>query len=453
MTLLARLVFVLAFLWGGLTVAESRISPQDFAVGFPLQLPAGYGAYTLDLNEEVYRAVVSPQLADLRVFDDAGAVQPHVLDLPSPAQNLGEVELPLFTLYCSRPGSSLPEEVQVETGPTGTVVRVTGQQTDRRQREVWGYLLDLGGLEGQPKQLYFNWTPPEEGFVSRIVIEGSNDLASWRPLQTAVLADLNTEGQRISRNSVELPANLPRYLRFAWPLDGSGVELQKAVILVAKEGAPAPLRWLEPEPQEAAELSWTYDAGGPFPVRRLQIVLPQAGNLARVRLESRASVEYGWHPRYQGLLYNLQIDGKPLRNEEVTLVSSDRYWRLVVEEAWGQIAAAPRLRLGWQPHRLRFSASGKPPYLLAAGSIRVLGVDVDLESGFRNLIDALPESAFGKASLGPPITLAGEAALVKPVPKRPLPWRSWLLWGVLILGVLVVAGMVRSLLGEMKTGG
>ena len=451
MTLFARLVFASALLWGGLTVAESRISPQDFAVGFPLQLQEGYGAYTLDLNEEVYRTVVSPQLADLRIFDDGGTVQPHVLDLPRPAQNLGEVELPLFTLYCNRPGSSLPEEVRVETGPNGTVIQVTGQQTDQ-QREVWGYLLDLGGLEGQPKQLYFNWAPPEEGFVSRIVIEGSNDLASWRPLQTAVLADLNTEGQRILRDSVELPADLPRYLRFAWPREGSGVELQKVVALVAKEGVVAPLRWLQLEPQETAESSWTYDAGGPFPVRRLQIELPQAGNLARVRLESRAGAGDGWRPRYQGLLYNLQIDGKALRNEEVTIVSSDRYWRLVVEEAWGQIAAAPTLRLGWQPHRLRFSASGKPPYLLAAGSISVSGVDADLESGFRSLIDALPESAFGKASLGPPVTLAGEAALVKPVPKQPLPWRSWILWGVLILGVLVVAGMVRSLLGEMKAG-
>jgi len=324
MTLLARLVFALALLWGGLTVAKDQISPQDFAVGFPLQLQEGYDAYALDLNEEVYRAVVSPQLADLRVFDDADAVQPHVLDLPEPEQGQEKVEVPLFTFYRGRRGASLPEEVRVETDSNGTVVRVAGQQADQQQ-EVWGYLLDLGGLEGQPKQLYLDWPQPEKGFVSQIIIEGSNDLASWRPLKTAVLADLNTEGQRILRNSVKLPANLPRYLRFAWPQDGSGVELRKAFVLVAKKGAEVPLRWLELEPQEAAESSWTYDAGGPFPVRRIQIELPQTGNLARVRLESRASAESSWRLRYHGLLYNLQVDGKPLRNEDVVLASSDRY--------------------------------------------------------------------------------------------------------------------------------
>jgi len=54
----------------------------------------------------------------------------------------------------------------------------------------------------------------------------------------------------------------------------------------------------------------------------------------------------------------------------------------------------------------------------------------------------------GQARLGKKVTLGGEEALQPPTPARP--WKKWLLWTVLVLGVGLLAIMAKNLIGEMK---
>ena len=428
--------------------AEDALTPEDFAVGFPLQIEGAYGAYALELDEAVYRAAVTPDLSDLRVFDGRGTIQPHVLDLPRPPAGEREVDLPLFPLRRRSPESQAPEEVLVETGPGGTAVLVRGGGSEADRSRLWGYLLDLEPLEGRPARFEFRWRPPGEGFVAPITLEGSDDLDRWRPLARASLAELAAEGQRIVRNVIEVASPTPRYLRFAWP-DTTGARLEGVVARVRADAGPAPLRGLEPAAAPDPEGGWRYDAGGFFPLRRL-VVLPAESGLAKVRVESRLSEEADWRLRHRGLAYRLKVDGALLESDPVDLESNDRFWRVVVEQSWSPSKAAPQLKLGWRPHRLRFSAGGEPPYLLAVGSVRAGPVDPALERGFRSLLDALAAGAVGRARLGAAVPLGGQAALVRPEPPRPRPWRTWILWAVLVLGVLAVAAMVRSLVREMR---
>lgn len=55
----------------------------------------------------------------------------------------------------------------------------------------------------------------------------------------------------------------------------------------------------------------------------------------------------------------------------------------------------------------------------------------------------------GLAKLGKRIILGGDAALESPA--QPPPWKKWLLWAVLVLGVGLLAFMARSLTKELKT--
>ncbi|MBW8810301.1 MAG: DUF3999 family protein, partial [Lysobacter sp.] len=52
------------------------------------------------------------------------------------------------------------------------------------------------------------------------------------------------------------------------------------------------------------------------------------------------------------------------------------------------------------------------------------------------------------ARLGTSVALAGDAALAAPEPKRD--WRSWVLWAVLVIGALLVAGFAFSVLRTSK---
>ena len=84
-------------------------------------------------------------------------------------------------------------------------------------------------------------------------------------------------------------------------------------------------------------------------------------------------------------------------------------------------------------------------YRLVAGSARSARAD----SPLAHLIEALRKSRGqdwqpADASLGASAPLAGDAALTPPAPQRD--WRSWMLWGVLVAGALIVAGFALSLL-------
>ena len=121
-----------------------------------------------------------------------------------------------------------------------------------------------------------------------------------------------------------------------------------------------------------------------------------------------------------------------------------RYWRVVP-------AAPPRgesllLVLEFPQESLRVAAGGGAPYLLAAGTlVDEAGPDATLASVWSTLDPPAP--AVPAATLGQRRELGGAAALVAP---RVFPWRTAALWGVLLLGVLVVGTMAVRLAKEMQ---
>lgn len=131
--------------------------------------------------------------------------------------------------------------------------------------------------------------------------------------------------------------------------------------------------------------------------------------------------------------------------------TTDRYWRIQVEGSSGGLGAGiPQLEVGWLPHRLVFVARGPGPFRLAFGSSR---------EGLCNLRDdallaTLQDRQQGKirpasATAGPVETLGGAAALRPRI--APATWKRWLLWGALILGVGMLAGMAYRLYRQMET--
>jgi len=106
--------------------------------------------------------------------------------------------------------------------------------------------------------------------------------------------------------------------------------------------------------------------------------------------------------------------------------------------------------LGWTPSELYFVGRGSPPYLLAFGSGKLQGAEtgVDSQLVLQAMETAVMDQSIKKAVVGKRIELGGEQAL-QPPPKG-LPWKKLLLWGVLALGVGVLAFMARSLVQEMK---
>lgn len=428
-------------------------SRQDYARQWPLTLQeADAGAYRVTLDREVYRSAHLPSLRDVEVFNADGRPVPSAL-LPAgqPAAQAAEtVELPWFPLPPGEAAGADDIAVISERDADGRVRRVVARvdgAAPAQARPANAWLLDAGAVDGRVTALRLEWRPSPEPIEVAYRVEGSDDLRDWRTLQPrAQLLDLVRDGQRLRLQRIPLEGSA-KYLRLlplradaALPLAGVRAEL-------ARPAAAPGLRWESLPGRAVVEQGVThYDfvLEGRFPVTRADV--DTAGNDARQwALSSRDREDAAWRLR-AGPWVAFQVGdagaGQRSPAQDLGVATRDRYWRL---SSRSPAAAAPTLRLGYQPETIVFLAQGRPPYALAAGSARVTRAEAPLPQ----LVDALraqrgadwqPAAAY----TGPGQALAGPAALAPPTPERD--WKTWLLWGLLVAGAGVVAGFAISLL-------
>ena len=162
-----------------------------------------------------------------------------------------------------------------------------------------------------------------------------------------------------------------------------------------------------------------------------------------------------WTPRAYGWsTWQLQ-DGASTQTSpplDLNTSISDREWRLQLES--GDLpASAPTLKLGYQPASIVFLAQGTPPYVLVAGSAAAQNT----QDAVAPMLAALRarhgvQWAPAVATLGQASPRAGDAAYAPPA--KPRDWKALMLWGMLVLGALVVGGFAFSLLrGKPQSAG
>src|SRR5690606_27249144 len=293
-------------------------------------------------------------------------------------------------------------------------------------------------------------------------LEGSRDLRGWRVLERQVrLIDLANGDHRIERNRIALDTDL-RYLRLV-PLQASGAPALKALRAErVPRATDGDWRWVELESEPAPEGEGiVYMAQGRFPVERVDVRMP--GNAAVTwTLDSRdaddalrGEAQARWRLRASGWTAWRTVDaGRVTRSPPLALgaVANDREWRLRADAPTaGAPGPGPRLSLGYRPGSVVFLAQGRAPYALLAGSARAARNDAPLAPMLATLRrqhgDAWQPAA---ATLGAGSVLAGDAALVPAPVSRD--WKTWLLWGLLVGGTLLVAALAVSLLRNRPAG-
>jgi hypothetical protein len=201
--------------------------------------------------------------------------------------------------------------------------------------------------------------------------------------------------------------------------------------------------------------AYEYDSAARFHVDRVRLRFAEKNTLVNVRLLSRPDPESEWRYRQSGIFYDLRFDQVSLVQDTVSIgQAADRYWRVEMDGAASGDPGndpendprnIPVLEFGWLPHELLFVARGEGPFMLAYGSARLGEADLNQnQSGLLYQVMGANEDALLKeAVLLPKITLGGPNRL--PPEPSPLPWRKWLLWGVLVMGVGIIARMALRL--------
>ncbi|MBL8446225.1 MAG: DUF3999 family protein, partial [Zoogloeaceae bacterium] len=121
----------------------------------------------------------------------------------------------------------------------------------------------------------------------------------------------------------------------------------------------------------------------------------------------------------------------------------DPLWELALQPPPG---TGPKLALGWVPESLVFAARGAPPFVLAVGQGHLSGAWLPVESlvpGWGT--EHAPELAEGRvrAATSPAPAVARDAPAWRDS-------RNLMLWGLLIVGVAVLATMAAKLLRENR---
>lgn len=431
--------------------APLAAASPPFAWQWPLQPKReGEPAYQVVLDEEVYAAVLDPDLADLVVVDAAGVTMPSRLLRP-PAEvppSTWREPVAWFVL----PEGETPAAFRARQGSFESPgVRLRWEATEGGAAPAPGLLLDLDGGYRTVRAVWLQPAGEDKVWRARFEVLSSADLARWsRAAEPADLFRLRQQGRELALLRIGLQRAPDRYLWLRPTQDSArgavgGVEVERAEAPVVEAG---PLRWLELDPQPG-EGGWLYRTPGPMQVEAWDLEAGPGNWVLDADLASRSGPGDDWRPRAREARFRWQTGDEHLASAPGPLAPTrDREWRLRLAP---QPAAPPRLRLAWRPDRLQFLAQAEGPYRLLAGSARARRQEAPVEGVIRALqqhrgLDWEPPPA----SLGARAELDGPAALQPPA--EPVDWARWVLWTVLLAAALSVAGIALRLLRQAEDG-
>jgi hypothetical protein len=449
-------------------------SPDGFALRAPLTTERDAGLHVLQIDEALYRAAARVDLRDLRVFNAAGEALP-LARLPAPpwaapslAEPVGVTLVALPAQRADRDQTLADFALRVEKDGARAVVEVrpTAAPAAAATAQVGGYLLDLRGQRDRDGVLRLRFAEQAADFTGRIEFLGGDDLVDWRPLASGPLVRNRQLGEAVERNEFEL-MRVPPFMRVQW--SGATPELAGATFATRVPTGPDPL----PRVRLAVargETPGNYLVEVPIalPIVQLQLRTLRDNMAVRVRLwryEERGTPprpRVGLTPRQapehwvqEGAprdVFRLEREGGVIESPPFALSVPTTLLRPETVGAGGFGDDLPIMEAEWKPARYAFVARPPAPYAVAVGlAAASAGPTLDLgailaaddPAGLR-----LPWAyieAEGAAS-------TRAAARAQRIVEQAA-WSRYLLWGVLVGAIGLLAFMTWRIAAQLRTAG
>ncbi|HEY2346896.1 MAG TPA: DUF3999 family protein [Xanthomonadaceae bacterium] len=416
-------------------------TPGDYASRWALSADKE-GAYAVVLDGGIYRQVTRADLSDLAAFNADGeelAFGPLPETDKAPTRNWHDAvwfALPAQPANVSDAGDLQLHVTRTADGALSldsTLSAAKGSAPKAGTRDV---LIDVRAKDLLIEALSFDFATDTPDFGADVDIEASDDLKNWRSVATgAPLASFHQHGQYLLRHTVEFPAQRATYLRVHASMPLSLLELHQ---LQREPGSEPARATLDAGFVRRDGQAFIYELPARIAVERISIALADDNAIAHFTVSAREEGETDWRVIGDYTAFRLRGAGVTLDAEPVEIDASRlREWRIQSDTA---IARAPRLQFGYRPETWVVLTHGRAPYEVVAGSKRAHRGEFPLDA----LIGQL-RSHYGQQWQPPTIdhgamqASAGEAALHGWDAQQ---GRTWLLWGVLGLGALVVGWMV-----------
>ncbi len=439
--------------------ATAEPAPYRYAAPIEIAKPAPF--IEMALPPAVYARALQADLRDLRVVDARGERVPFAIVPPTAAPTASERarEATLYPLPPRPAGAGAwPSPVEVTVVGDRISVRRSGAPAGASAvapREAPGWLIDLGQPSpGDPaaRRLQLRWSGPAE-FSAAYAIETSADLRDWHAAPGGQLMALQSAAGALAQPIVALPDGAGRFVRLTWLEPAAAPALVGATAFMPARGLLAvdaaselvfvPTPTSEPGTANEPRGALSFDLGGDLPLVDIDLRFASGTRVAPVRVQGRQRAGDRWQELGSGVFYRIERDGVVAESPAVAMPSHSRFLRLVPDErAAGLDPAQTRLVVRARLASLVFASSGEAPFRLLAGS-------ADATAGALPLTTLVPlledeRLRFGRASLGA-FGEAPEVALAAQRAERDARLRPWLLWAVLVVGVLGLGVLVWRL--------
>ena len=449
----SALALLSAALFAATTFAQSA---NDFATRADVIAPPGASIVRAALPAASIAALRGATGGDLRVFNASGVSLPHglidasteaVARADTPGQRL--VALPIYASTTST--TSGAPTLRIEEGPTRRVIEYASTKaTSATQQQPRGLLFDARKIDTEVRAVELEGSLPTATIV-KVSLDISADLKSWRVLVSdAPVFDFGNDGP--SNRRVALPVAQTfkdHYVRLTWSApDGLPIVAINTVGAVLVKAVPRTAIMLDaPVMTSDNAAEWTLSSG--FRASGLRLQTTASNALMPVRILTRARAGDPWQPIASTVVYRLAgtsgTDGvNPSMPINATLAS-----QLRVEALPGySLTGVPlTLALEYPPLQVLFIATGDGPFSISTGK-------PGLESAALPVATLMPNYAPGAEFSTPLLPAINITADSKPRTAgqtvgdslSDLFNRSAILWAVLGLAVLVLAGLAISLL-------
>ncbi|MCG6876835.1 MAG: DUF3999 domain-containing protein [Betaproteobacteria bacterium] len=432
--------------------AEPRM--QDFGWTAPIAIDGRDALYVAEVPLEVYAGSARRDLADLRVYNGAGEIVPYALRsvaTPDPRRR-ASVPVPIFPVW-GKPGTEIGGvSVRVKQGRGGAIIDVQSDERGAAPRRIAAYLVDTSALDERVQALEFDWNETSDGFVARVHVESSDDLARWTFVGEGPLVALRHAGHVLAQQRVEVKRVKAKYLRVSWPAAQAIPQLTAIRAEPVDSPVATPRAWhtAEATPGEKPG-EYLFDLGANAPFDRLRLELPNPNTIVPVAFLVRARQGDPWRPAASATVYRLTQGGQSfVSGDTVVRPTRERYWMVRADPRSGGLGAGmPKLTAGFVPQQILFVARGEGPFVLAFGSAKAASAALPVATLVPGYRDDRPLEA-AHATLG-----AAQAQTRAPsawpewLELEPGDWKKLALWGVLVIGVALLAWMAWRLSTQM----
>lgn len=458
-----------------LAVASSD-TPADYAYALPLTV-AKPGVVRLRLPLDAYLHARTPSLDDVRVFDARGAALPYALRVPTIERNASHRRVPLkiFPLMNDSPGGQLDLDVHTDSDGRLMSVRVrpdpqqAGEYVNtagaKKVAQLAALILDLGqtGAAEPPPIDALIFAPPagQRDYSAEVWLDTSDDMKHWDPAGGTELNWLvSQDAQTLANDKLDFPPRHFRYARLTWrrgtPQQFAAISAQQ---LLTNDVPPytETLRLQAAPGRQAGDLVYNTPLAVAAQKIGLQfkesnVVLSALLGTYRDLPARQIGQPSGWRfdPLASAIFYRI-TQGDTLRASGDIDVAPTHTTQWVLRPQ-SPTTAHPTLRLSWAPASIIFLASGNPPYTLAVGRPNAISAALDMAQvapGFSEAeLQQLASASAGPARLvhDNATAAASDVARAGAAARR----RLLALWGVLLLGVAVLAYMVWRLSKPVK---